>query len=183
MDVLILHSSPNVEGLTASCAQAAAEGVAAGGGSAEVLRVTDLKIARCNQCGNGWGGCRPRHECFGVQDDFQPTHEKTRQADAYILVSPVYWGEMSESLKALTDRLRRCEAPCRDESCFFDKPIIGVAAAGGSGNGTITCLAQMDRWLNHVRARRFDLVGVNRWSAAYKLDAIRSAAQAMVELG
>lgn len=54
-----------------------------------------------------------------------------------------------------------------------------VAAAGGSGNGMMTCLLSMERWIEHVRAHKFDLIGVNRWSREYKLTAIRAAAEAM----
>ena len=57
-------------------------------------------------------------------------------------------------------------------------PVIAVAAAGGSGNGMITCLLSAERWIQHVRARTFDLIPVNRWSREYKLAAIRSAAAA-----
>ena len=183
MNVLVIHSSPNESGLTASCAQAAVQGVEAAGGQATLTPIARKQIGRCNQCNDGWGGCRPRHECSGVQDDFQALHQLAREADAYVLVTPVYWGEMSESLKALTDRLRRCEAPCGDDSCFANKPIICVAAAGGGGGGMLSCLEQMDRWLSHVRARRFDMVAINRWNAAYKVEAVRAAAQAMVSLG
>jgi len=56
-----------------------------------------------------------------------------------------------------------------------------VAAAGGSGNGMITCLASLERWSDHLRARKFDLIPVNRWTRSYKLVAIRSAAEAMVK--
>jgi hypothetical protein len=45
----------------------------------------------------------------------------------------------------------------------------------------ISCLASMERWIHHVRARVFDLLPVNRWSTAYKLVAIREAARTMVE--
>ncbi len=57
--------------------------------------------------------------------------------------------------------------------------MLMVAAAGGSGNGMITCLASMERWIEHVRARKFDLIPVNRWSREYKLVTIRSAAEAL----
>jgi hypothetical protein len=87
---------------------------------------------------------------------------------------------MSESAKALTDRLRRCEATRREGSYLAGKPFIAVAAAGGSGGGMITCLSAMERWAQHVRARVFDLIPVNRWSRPYKLDAVREAAAAMV---
>ena len=57
--------------------------------------------------------------------------------------------------------------------------VIVVAAAGGSGNGMITCLASMERWVEHVRARKYDFIPVNRWSREYKLVAIEAAAEAM----
>jgi len=99
-----------------------------------------------------------------------------------VLVTPVYWGEWSESAKAFTDRLRRCEATRGDESGLAGKPVIAVAAAGGSGGGTITCLLSMENWIHHVRARKFDLIPITRWTRPYKLDTIRAAARVMVGL-
>ncbi len=180
MNIIVISSSPNTDGLTAACAAFAAEGARLAGGNVQEIRLNDLAIKQCAACDNGWGTCQKEHECQ-KQDDFQPLHARIRQADAYVIVTPVYWGEMSESAKAFTDRLRRCEATLGDESRLSGKPVIAVAAAGGSGNGMITCLASMERWIQHVRARVFDLILVNRWSREYKLAAIRSAAQAMVQ--
>ena len=182
MNVIVLETSPNPDGLTAACAAAAAEGARQAGASVERVRVNDLEIGSCQACGNGWGTCLAEHGCQ-VEDDFQPLHQRIVRADALILVTPVYWGEMSESAKALTDRLRRCEATRREGSLLSGKPFIAVAAAGGSGGGMITCLASMERWAQHVRAQVFDLIPVNRWSREYKLAAIRAAAQAMAEAG
>lgn len=179
MNVLVIHSSPNIDGLTAACAAAAAEGVREAGGTADEVRLNDLNIGMCEACGHGWGTCQTRHTCQ-VLDDFQALHARIGAAGALILVTPVYWGEMSESAKALTDRLRRCEATRGEESCLAGKPVIAVAAAGGSGNGMITCLLSMERWIQHVRARVWDLLPVNRWSRPYKLTVIREAARAMV---
>jgi multimeric flavodoxin WrbA len=180
MKIMILSSSPNTDGLTAACASAAAEGARLGGGEVELVNLNDLNIGMCQACDNGWGTCLEGHICQ-TEDDFQALHARTLAADAYILVSPVYWGEMSESAKAFTDRLRRCEATRNEESGLFRKPVIAVAAAGGSGGGMITCLASMERWIEHVRARRFDLIPVNRWSWAYKVVTVRAAAEAMVK--
>jgi multimeric flavodoxin WrbA len=182
MKVIVISSSPNKDGLTAACAAAAVEGVLLAGGHAEGVRLNDLQIGLCQACDNGWGTCLKDHECQ-VEDDFQALHAHVRQADAYVLVTPVYWGEMSESAKAFTDRLRRCEATRGSESGLFDKHVIAVAAAGDSGNGMITCLLSMERWIQHVHARVFDLLPVNRWSREYKLVAIREAAWAMVQEG
>jgi multimeric flavodoxin WrbA len=179
MQVMVLQFSPNHDGLTAACAAAAIAGIEQAGGRVESVRVNDLRIASCRACDNGWGTCLVDHGCQ-MQDDFQALHQRICQSDSLVLVTPVYWGEMSESAKALTDRLRRCEATRREGSFLSGKPILAVAAAGGSGGGMITCLASMERWGQHVRVRLFDLIPVNRWSREYKLACIRAAAQAMV---
>ncbi len=136
----------------------------------------------CQACDDGWGTCQSSHECQ-EKDDFQPLHARVLRADALVLVTPVYWGEMSESAKAFTDRLRRCEASRGGDSRLSGKPVIAVAAAGGSGGGMISCLQSMERWIQHVRARVYDLIPVKRLSREYKLVAIQSAARAMVEEG
>ena len=178
MRVLIFSSSPNTDGLTAACAGAVLEGIQQAGGEAEEIRLNDLNIKSCEACDDGWGTCLDDHLC-NVLDDFQTLHERTLKADAYVFVTPVYWGDLSESMKAFTDRLRRCEAPRGEESGLCQKPVIMVAAAGGSGNGMITCLASLERWIQHVRARKWDFIPVNRWNREYKLDTIRSASDAM----
>jgi multimeric flavodoxin WrbA len=178
MHILVLTSSPNFDGLTAACAAAALEGIRQAGASAEEVRLNDLNIGHCEACGEGWGPCQTLHSCQAL-DDFQTLHLRALQAGGLALITPVYWGEMSESAKAFTDRLRRCEASAGRESRLAGKPVLAVAAAGGSGNGTVTCLASMERWTQHVQARVFDLIAINRWSREYKLEAIRAAAAKM----
>lgn len=177
MNIIILQASPNHDGLTAACAAAAADGIRQAGGNCEEICINDLNILRCQACDRGWGSCLTEHNCQ-LEDDFQDMHQRILQADALVLVTPVYWGEMSESAKALTDRLRRCEAT-RETSGLTGKPYLAVAAAGGSGNGTVTCLGSMERWGQHVRAQVFDLIPVNRWSREYKLETICAAARTM----
>lgn len=180
MKVLVISASPNTDGLTAACASAALEGIAQAGGQGEEMRLTDLDIGRCQACDDGWGTCRTEHRCQ-TADDFQALHARISDFNGYVLVTPVYWWEMSEAAKAYLDRLRRCEATAGAGSRLAKKPIIAVAAAGGSGNGTINCLLSMENWIKHVGAHRFDLVPVMRWTRPYKLEAIRSATASMVE--
>jgi len=182
MNVIIISSSPNKDGLTAACVAAVDEGILSANGTTELVCLNDLKVGSCEACDNGWGTCLNDHTCK-VLDDFQDLHRRTCQSDAVVLVTPVYWGEMSESAKAFTDRIRRCEATRNKESGLFQKPVIAIAAAGGSGNGMITCLASMERWIEHVRACKFDLIPVNRWTRDYKIQAIRAAGSAMVIKG
>ncbi len=181
MNLIIIQCSPNDDGLTSACAAAAADGARQAGAVVEEVKLNASGVGACQACNRGWGKCQTEHECQ-VEDGFQSLHQRMLASDAIVLVTPVYWGEMSESAKSLTDRLRRCEAT-RDEggSKLKDKPFIAVAAAGGSGNGTITCLGSMERWGHHVGARVFDLIPVNRWTRAYKLDCIHAAACELVE--
>ena len=178
MSILIFSSSPNTDGLTAACASAVFDGIQQAGGQAEEIRLNDFAIKSCEACDDGWGTCREDHFC-NVLDDFQAIHDRTLKADAYVFVTPVYWGDLSESMKAFTDRLRRCEALRDEESGFYQKPVMMVAAAGGSGNGMITCLASLERWIQHVHARKWDFIPVNRWNREYKLETIRAASNAM----
>jgi multimeric flavodoxin WrbA len=181
LKIFIITSSPNKDGLTSACASAAKEGIQINGGDSEVICLNDLEIDNCHACNDGWGTCLKEHRCQ-EEDDFQGLHARIAQADGFIFVTPVYWGEMSESAKAFTDRLRRCEATQEEgKSSLFNKPVIAVACAGGSGRGTITCLLSMERLIQHVQGRVFDLIPVNRWSRGYKLDTIRSAANALVD--
>ena len=181
MKIMVLMSSPNKDGLTAACARAAARGIRSAGYEVFLVRINDLSIGRCQACDNGWGTCRQEHRCQ-VEDDFQGLHGRMAEADGLVIVTPVYWGDLSESAKAFTDRLRRCEATREQgQSLLHAKPILAVAAAGGTGNGMITCLLNMERWIQHVQARTFDLIPVNRWSRTYKLTAIRAAGKAMAE--
>lgn len=180
MHILVFSASPNRDGLTAACAAAAIEGARQAGGQAEEIRLNDLQVGICQACDNGWGTCRSKHECQ-VDDDFQTLHARVLEADGYVMVSPVYYGEMSESAKAFADRLRRCEGTRGNESGLSDKPMIAVAAAGGSGNGTITCLLSMERWIQHTEGRVFDLIPVKRWTRENKLTTIREATRTMVQ--
>ena len=181
MNIIVISSSPNKDGLTAACAHAVARGIRTAGGKVEEVCLNNLSIGMCQACNDSWGTCLSEHRCK-VEDDFQALHLRLRSVDGLVLVTPVYWGDLSESAKAFTDRLRRCEATRdRGQSVLFEKPVIAVAAAGGSGNGMISCLLNMERWIQHIQARAFDLIPVNRWSREYKLAAIRAAGKAIVD--
>lgn len=184
MNFIILQSSPNTDGLTAACAAAAAEGARQAGADVVEITLNSMSVGMCQACDRGWGTCLAQHECQ-VADGFQALHQLILATDCLVLATPVYWGEMSESAKALTDRLRRCEATRAREqggSKLNGKPFLAIAAAGGSGNGAITCLASMERWAQHNGARVFDLIAVNRWTRDNKLEYIRAAGQAMAKI-
>lgn len=179
MKIMVLTSSPNKDGLTAACGEEARQGVVSVGAEAVMVRLNDFKIGACHACYNGWGTCRDKHECQ-VQDDFQKLHASMAEMDGFIIISPVYWGELSESAKSFIDRVRRSEALKEEKNFLEGKPVICVAAAGGTGNGCISCLESMERFINHVKAVKQDFIAITRRSRDYKLNTIKEAAKSLV---
>lgn len=182
MKVMIITSSPNKDGLTAACGEAARTGALEANAEVVMVDLNDMAIGTCKACGNGWGPCLKEHHCQ-VQDEFQALHNSMENIDAFVFVTPVYWGDMSESAKAFFDRIRRCEAWKQDKTYIQDKPVIAVAAAGGSGNGTISCLTSMERLLMHVKANRFDNISITKRTRSFKLNTIKESTKAMLGLG
>lgn len=180
MKIMIFTSSPNIDGLTAACGKAAGVGAEGVGAETVMVDLNRLNIGNCHACGNGWGPCLNQHQCQ-VQDDFQSLYNSMAEVDGFVLVTPVYWGDMSESAKAFFDRMRRCEAWKKEATYLQDKPFISIAAAGGSGNGAVSTLTNLERLLIHVKADRFDFITITKKNRAYKLSTIQDAASAMVE--
>lgn len=179
MKLIIISGTPKTEGLCCSCVNAACEGAKKAGAEVEIVRLCDHKIACCAMCSDGWGTCRESHTCTFGGDGFSDIQKKLADADAVVLDTPVYWGDMTEAMKAFFDRFRRCEAFRGEDGAIAGKPVLLVASPGGSGNGMISCLEQLERLCHHLHARIFDYIGVNRWNYAYKLPAIEEAAAAM----
>ena len=66
-----------------------------------------MTIERCRQCDDdGWGLCRREGRCI-IEDDFAGLVDKIARADAVVFSTPVYFSDLSESMKAFLDRLRR----------------------------------------------------------------------------
>ena len=177
---IIITSSPNADGLTAACGKAAYEGILGAGGEAELIDISAAKLEPCRICGDGWGPCRNSAKC--VVDDILPElQEKIRAAEGIFLVTPVYWAQPSERMKYFLDRFRRCEAFGKSDGAASGKQISLIAAAGGSGNGTATCLAEMEQWCRHVSAVPQERIGVTRFNRSAMLPVITDAAARFVK--
>ena len=180
MKVLVITSSPNADGLTVACGEAARQGIVDGKSPARVINLNEFEIRRCAVCDNGWGPCRTQHRCR-LEDDFSKIQDMFDAAEGFVWVTPVYFGEPSETFKAFFDRLRRCEATKKngEKSGLTDKPTVCVAAAGGSGNGAVHCLAEMERLVQRLSARGFDYIPVAQRTREYQLETIHDGLVAM----
>ena len=65
------------------------------------VTVIDMKgMTACRVCGDGRGTCGSENECAFADDGFAAAQEAAREADAIVLVTPVYWAEVAEGLKS-----------------------------------------------------------------------------------
>ena len=195
MKILVINGTPKTDGITFSFVTAAIDTAKEVGAECEELRLSAQNLEKCKMCNDGWGICFSQHKCVnGDKDGFNDMQKKVQEADAYVYISPVYWGEVSEDMKIYLDKLRRCQATKRwDEkeaevSFLTGKPSIFVVNAGGSGGGILTALADLERAAQHMsgnvwdreRPVLFDYIAVNRWNKEYKLQALKSAVKELV---
>jgi len=176
---IIITASPNSDGLTAACGKAALSGITSAGGLAELIDISAAKLEPCRICGKGWGSCRNAAKCV-IDDILAELQEKIRNSEGVILITPVYWWQPSERMKYFLDRFRRCEAFNTNGSAAAGKPIDIIAAAGGSGNGTAPCLAEMEQWCRHVDAIPKDRIGITKYNREAMLQAIEGSASRLV---
>ncbi len=187
---MVITSSPNIEGLTESCAAAAKKGIERGNSEAIMVRLNDLNILKCKACDQGWGICLQSDKCI-LEDDFEKVHETMGQVDGFVVITPVYFHDMSESAKTFFDRLRRCEANLKFNrekvNKIEKKPFICVAAAGGMGTGTPSCLTSMEKLFFHLNKldysnlKKSDYISVTHRNKEYMLDAIEEGALKIVK--
>src|ERR1035437_2061399 len=108
MKLLALSGSGNHEFGTAKATGALQKGFEkAGGGTVESIFLVDHKLQRCLQCEvDGWGICRREGLCI-IKDDFSEIVDKVRAADVMVFANPVYFGDISDSMRSFLDRFRR----------------------------------------------------------------------------
>ena len=114
-----------------------------------------------------------------IKDDFAEIYETLKEADGIVWISAVYWSDMTECFKAFFDRLRRCDAI--HNRFLAEKRCVLVACAGGTGRGTLECLQQLERGLNHMGMQAYDRIPVVRYNRDYMLPALYEAGKTYAE--
>jgi multimeric flavodoxin WrbA len=105
MKIIALNGSPRKKWNTANLLQKALEGAASQGAKTELIHLYDLNYKGCISCfacktlgGKSYGKC-------AVQDELTPIFSKIEQADAILMGSPIYWGDISGEMKSFIERL------------------------------------------------------------------------------
>jgi multimeric flavodoxin WrbA len=177
MKVLSLSGSRNPNGQTARAAEAVLEGAKAVGAATELVFLPPLRIERCRQCeDSGWGICRREGRCV-IDDDFARLVDEIRRADAIVFATPVYYSDLSESLRAFTDRLRRTCTHEDGQPGIKGKPAVCVCVAGGRGGGAPACCTTLDKVLATCGFDVVDAVPVRRQNLDAKQERLQLAGQ------
>jgi len=103
MKVLAFNSSPRMDkGNTALILTPFLDGMREAGAAVELFYTKKLNINPCQGCFTCW--LKTPGVCF-QKDDMQMLHPKLRQADIWVLATPLYVDAMTGPMKNLLDRL------------------------------------------------------------------------------
>ena len=169
MKILAITGSRNGKGQTARAVDAFLKGAAGKGRKIEPFLLATMRIERCRQCeNNGWGLCRSEGRCV-INDDFAALVDGIRAADAVVFATPVYFSDLSESLRAFTDRLRRITRTDAGKKGLTGKPVVGICVAGGGGGGAPACTLSLEKVLATCGFDIVDMVPARRQNLDMKL--------------
>jgi multimeric flavodoxin WrbA len=107
MKIIGFIASPRKEGKTAWAVNKILEGAKEKGAETQSLCFSDIEIKPCCGC----SCCKKGDKGCVINDDMQKIYAAYANADAIILGSPVYMGQMSAQAKIFTDRLYACTSP------------------------------------------------------------------------
>jgi len=174
MKAMVISGGRNPSGQTARATDAVVEGLRGAGAEVETAFLPQLNVERCRQCDDsGWGVCRTEGRCI-IQDDFASLVEKLTDCDAAVFATPVYFSDLSESLKAFLDRLRRTCVNESGKAKVSGKRAVGVCVAGGGGGGAPACTVHLERVLRTCGFDVVDLIPLRRQNLNAKTESLRT---------
>jgi multimeric flavodoxin WrbA len=175
MKLTVIMGSRNPEGQTATAAKAFLQGVTEAESQSEIFFLPEMNIERCRQCEvNGWGECKSKGACI-IEDDFASLAGKIRESDAVLFANPVYFQDLSESMRAFLDRLRReCRNP-EGAKGVSGKKAVGICVAGGTGNGAPACAVSLEKVLTTCGFDVVDMIPARRQNLKMKQEALKIA--------
>ena len=182
MRLVAILGSRNPQGQTARATDALLEGIADAGWKVARAYLPELEVERCRQCEDkGWGICRTEGRCV-IEDDLAELVDQIRAADAVAFATPVYFGDLSESLRAFTDRLRRITRHEAGRMGITDKRAVGICVAGGGGGGAPSCSVSLEKVLRTCGFDVVDMIPARRQNLDMKCDVLRVTGKWLAEV-
>jgi multimeric flavodoxin WrbA len=105
MRILAINGSPRKDWNTAKLLTSALDGAAANGAETELIHLYELSFKGCTSCfacklkeGKSYGQC-------ALKDELTPVLQKIANADALLLGSPIYFGNVTGEMRSFMERL------------------------------------------------------------------------------
>ena len=143
--VVILNGAGKTNGNTSAMIKAFSDAAIAGGNEVREFKLQSMNIKGCLDC----GGCRRREKnssdpCV-QKDDMETIYPAFKEADVIVFASPVYWWDITGTLKTAIDRLYGAI------NNFTDMPKKKTVLLMTSGGSTIAHMADwysnFERWM------------------------------------
>ncbi len=126
MKTMVLNGSPRKNWNTAMMLKEALKGAESVGAQTEYIDLFDLTYTGCRSC----LACKrkdvERCKCFW-KDDLSPVIDRIFEADALIIGSPIYLGDVTSQVHGLIERLHFCSLSYDDYSNYFTGKVnVGI---------------------------------------------------------
>ena len=126
MKTILLNGSPRKNWNTAALLKEAQKGAISVGAQAEYIDLYDLSYTGCRSCMACKRKGAQRCKCFW-KDDLSPVIDHIFAADALIVGSPIYLGDITSQVHALIERLHFCALSYDDYSNYFTGRVdVGI---------------------------------------------------------
>ena len=126
MKTILLNGSPRKNWNTAMMLKEAQKGAESVGAETEYIDLYDLSFTGCRSCLACKLKDKERCKCFW-KDDLSPVIDRIFAADALIVGSPIYLGDVTSQIHALMERLHFCALSYDDYSNYFTGKVdVGI---------------------------------------------------------
>ena len=153
MKVLMLNGSPHEKGCVFTALSEVADELVKYGIESEIFQLGKKPVMGCISC----NACFKTGKCFYKEDGVNECAEKLREADAFIVGSPVYYAHPSARLLAVMDRAFYSGA-----KNFAFKPAAAIFSARRAGS-----VASMDVVNKHFSIASMPIVSSNYWNHVF----------------
>lgn len=103
-NIIAINGSPRKNGNTAELLKSALEGAASVGAKTEIVNLYDLNFKGCVSCfACKLKGSKSYGKC-AYKDELTPVLEKIEKADALVLGSPIYFGNVTGEMRSFIER-------------------------------------------------------------------------------
>jgi len=126
MKTIVINASPRKKWNTAEIMEAAQKGAESVGAETEYINLYDLVFKGCRSCLICKMKDKTKGKCYW-KDDLSPLIEKILDADALLIGSPIYFGEVTSEFRALVERLIFCVLSYDDGSSYYTGKVnVGI---------------------------------------------------------